>query len=203
MRQSNGFQVDTTSNYDFYLPGSGSVTIPIGAKTLIVEVWAGGGGGQAGSQVSLNDRYGAGGGSGSYAKKTINVQGKERQTINYSVGGGGNGGGPPDAAAGSTGTGSTVTSGTFTLTSIITNPGFGATGVNSPGNGGSAGTGGDINQPGTIGEIGGQLGQGAGGGGYIGDNTNSAGDGGSGGFGTNSPGDPGLSGRIIFRFSAI
>lgn len=160
--RTNGFQVDTTTIYDFTVAGSGSVTIPIGAKTLIAEVWAGGGGGGKGRSVGMNDFNGGGGGSGSYAKKTLNVSGYERFTINYSVGSAGTGNSAtlPATSGGS----STLTSGTFSFTSIITNGGGAATPL-AGGSAGTVGTGGDTNTAGNAGNA-----SGVGGLGVVGDN---------------------------------
>lgn len=149
--RTNGFQVDTTTIYDFTTAGSGSVTIPIGAKNLTVEVWAGGGGGGRGRTSGMNDIAGGGGGSGSYGKKTLSVSGYERFTINYTVGAGGTGNTLIPAAAATTGGSSTVSSGSFSLTSIVTNGGGPGSNV-AAGAAATAGTGGDVNTPGNAGQ---------------------------------------------------
>lgn len=118
-------------------PGPAVETIPTGFTTCLIEVWAGGGGGGVsfGSTGAMTLTGGGGGGSGGYSRTSITVTGHGGDTLNYSVGSGG--------AVGFTGVGSSVSSGTFSLTTLTTNPGvFGtsATSTIAPGTGGAGGT---------------------------------------------------------------
>ena len=109
--------------YSFNTAGAGVLIIPTGATTMTVEVWGAPGGGG----VATGGAIGGGGGSGGYAKTIATVTGDGGQTINYLVG-----------TVGSSqvaGTQSTVTSGTFALSTMTGNGG-------NPGITTSAGTGG-------------------------------------------------------------
>lgn len=113
------------------------VTAPVGSLSINVRMWAGCGGGGAGSGA-----FGNGGGSGGFGERTAAIS--SGQTFTPSVGFGGAGGLTPPAA-GIVGDATSV-SGHF---SMSTNGGQGGgTTEGSGGGGGAAGTGGDVNNPG-------------------------------------------------------
>lgn len=162
-----------------YTSGSGTETVPYGATSCIIDVWAGGGGGQ---KASPSD--GTGGGAGGYSRKTVAVSGG--QTFSYSVGAGG-AGKITTNGVGADGNNSTVSSAAPSV-SITCNKGLGGT----PGTGGTA-SGGDTNTTGGNGTItaGGTAG---------GTSGNNAGDGGRGNIGAGN-GVDGHSGEIRFAYS--
>lgn len=104
---------------------AGTETIVTGATTLVIEVWGAGGGGSKGIGIGCATNYGGGGGSGGYSRTSISVSGHSGQTLAYSVGPYGIGG--SGATAATAGGNSTVSSGTFSVTTLN-------------GNGGGAGT---------------------------------------------------------------
>lgn len=168
--------------------GSGTDTIPSGASTLTIEVFgASGAGGAFGSGIGI----GGGGGSGGYARSTYDVSASNGDTLDYSVG-----------AAGSTPAGSggnsTVSSGTFTVTTLTANGGGGGGngGINTPG---APGTGGSASGGNAVNDTGNAADSISGGAGLIG----VYGAGAPGGYGGYSTGNPtaGGAGLIIFRYS--
>jgi hypothetical protein len=97
-----------------YTSGSGTETIPTGATTVVIEVWGGGGSGSS-SNSSINS-----GGSGAYGKSSYSAT--PGQTMSYVVGGiatSRNGGGGSNLP-GLPGNDSSVSSGTFTISSPMT-----------------------------------------------------------------------------------
>jgi len=175
--------------------GAGTVTIPTAATGLVVEAWGGGGGG---GLASLGDYSGGGGGAGGYSKKTLVLSGDDGKTIRYAVGAEGAGSGTPDP--GNTGGTTTVFSGSYTLTSLVTAGGAGglSDGSETQGAGGAA-SGGDTNTTGSGGAAATRTGASAtaGDGGLVG------GAGGNGGTPTlgNTGGADGLTGRVRFVFT--
>jgi hypothetical protein len=120
-----------TPTTSVFTSGSGTFTIPAGATTCDVEDWGGGGGSSpSGGVVSP----GPAGGASGYAHSLLSVSTSGGKTLNYSVGAGGN-------TAGTNGVGSSITSGTLSITTMAANPGTGGSG--SPGVGGTA-TGGTV-----------------------------------------------------------
>lgn len=186
---------------------SGTFTIPAGVTTVKVTVTAGGGAGGAGSSGSNS---GGGGGSGSTSIKWLSGL-TPGNTLTVTVGTGGAG---AANAAGGNGTASSVASGTQTITTISTNFGSGSP-QGAPaiagGNGGAAGTGGDLNLGGTVGgstEVVGFGGTGApsfwGGGASPGASgvgpAGSAPGAGGGGTGTGGTGGAGAAGIVVFEW---
>jgi hypothetical protein len=211
-----------TSTLSFSLPGinqsiftvNGTFTIPASVTKLkVTVVGAGGAGGGANSTVG-----GSGGGSGGAGIKWLTGL-TPGNTLTVSIGVGGTG---VSAANGNPGTGSTVSSGTQIITSIVTNGGLGGAGIggtSGAGGGGAAiGTGGDVN----VGGAGGQsitavgasltmagagassiLGGGAGSPGITGTGNipTAPGGGGSGALGgANAAGGNGANGIVIFEW---
>jgi len=172
-----------------YNSGSGTETVPLGARNCVITLWGGGGGGGAGSP-------GTGGCGGGYCKKTVTVTGG--QTFSYAVGAAGNG----SIAAPTAGGNSTVTSAAPSVN--LAGNGGGAAG----GAGGTA-SGGDTNTSGTAGS----LGVGGQAGGYPTDptsgapnsaNNGSAGNAVGGGGASNTAGvagGNGAAGRITFAYT--
>jgi hypothetical protein len=180
--------------------GSGTVTIPAGQASVVIEAWGGGGGGGRGTATPFDGEVeGGGGGGGGYSKRTIALTGGDAgKTLLYSVGAGAEGSNTIDP--GNTGGTSTVASGTFILTSLIANGGTGGTsnGTEIQGSGGTA-SGGDTNTTGN----GGALFTSEGAAARAGDAGLSAGGGGNGSafFIGGLQGDPGQPGRVRFVFS--
>jgi hypothetical protein len=129
-----------TSSQSTFTSGSGSVTVPFGANSVIIEAWGGGGGASA---TGYTASYAAGGGSGAYVRSQYSCSGG--QTLNYSVG---TFGGANVNNNGVAGTASTVTSGTLAITSISAGGGSGASGS---GAGGIASGGNQVNTNGNPG----------------------------------------------------
>ena len=191
---------------------SGNETIPKGASLVVIELWGGGGGGGRGSNLCVGND-GGGGGSGAYVKKTIPLSSASwGKTIAYLVGIGGSVGAGPGTYGGN-GQASTVSSGTFTLSTLTAGGGGGASGGNLgpvEGAGGTA-SGGDVNTSGNTNSTSNYKGPGAPNGG--GDQTTPGTTGtvpGGGGAGThasgttaagNAPnGGPGGGGLIVFTY---
>lgn len=185
-----------TRTYD--TEGAALETIPAGgAVQVVIEVWAGGGGG---SRSNFSPDI-VGGGSSGYGKKTIALQGSDAgKTINYTVGTHGSGR-TGSIGNGTNGTNSTVSSGTFTLSTITVNAGGG--GQNTlTGPGGAAGSGGDTNTAGNTAVT--STGRGApnGGANAVPDSVGSTpGGGGSGGSAINVNGSNGAAGRVRFTYT--
>ena len=142
-----GSFLPTTFTYN--TAGAALQTIPTGATTMTVECW----GSSAGGGVN-GGSLGGGGGSGGYAKTIISVSGDGGQNINYSVGAAG---GP-----GLTGGNSTVSAGTFAISTMTCNAGGAGVG-NTHGSGGSSSGGVTTNtsgNPGADGSSGGMGGAG-------------------------------------------
>lgn len=129
--------------YDFS-SGSGTVTVPVGATDLVIETWGGGGGGGRGDEAVGE---GGGGGAGGYSKKTLALSGDDGKTIMYAVGVGGQGSNTADP--GNIGGFTTVSSGTYILTTLASLGGGGglSDGTATQGAGGTS-TGGDTNTTG-------------------------------------------------------
>lgn len=138
--------------------GSGTETIPAGYSTVTIESWGATDKGGNGSGVP-NFNVGGGAGSAGYSRSVYSVSGLGGQTMGYTVGAAGTGSG-----AGL----SQVTAGTFSMTTMTTNPGIQgqlwASGANG-GAGGTASGGNQVNTPGNPGAHGGPAGSGAGAGG--------------------------------------
>lgn len=189
-----------------YTSGSGVETTPIGATTMIVENWAGGGpgGGGAGS-LSLDTAHGGGGGEGGgYCRSSYNISAQPGVTLNWSVGAGG--------VSPSVGGSSSVTAGTITgftaMNATGGNPGGNATtGLNGQGGtgGANASGGNQVNDEGQNGSNG--MTNSSGGLGAPGWNGTVPGDGspyGAGGKGGDQGGQTGLSGQggaVVFYYT--
>jgi hypothetical protein len=117
--------------------------IPVNSSKVIIEIYGGGGPGGNGFGTSCTGAGGGGGGAGGYCKKTLTLNsGNWGQTMNVST-----------LLAGNN---ATVTSGTFTVTTLTANEGnagANATSNIAPGGGGSGGTAtnGDVNTTGGAG----------------------------------------------------
>lgn len=177
-----------------YSSGSGlTETVPTGATSVIIEIWAGGG---AGGRDAAN--VGGGGGGGSYSKKTISVIGGN--TMTYSVAASVLG--RSTDGLGNTGNQSTVTGtvagGSVNMTAL---GGSGGDILTTAGSGGSA-SGGDINTSGGNGSLA-TGGTGAGPGGGIGGGTGSAGNplGGGGGGVLSGTSGAGARGQVQFTYN--
>ena len=112
--ESNTFVTLTST----HTSGSGSETVPPGAEHVIIDVWGGGASGYHGyGTLQSGTQTGSGGGSGGLSRSIINLPKPYSsywgRTINYSVGAGGSG------VAGCAGGCSTVSSGTFSVPTII------------------------------------------------------------------------------------
>ena len=126
--------------------GSGTETIPTGSTTCVIEVWSGVSGGGGGSNGNGSGGGGGGGGAGpAYARSSYTVTGHNGQTMAYTVGAAGTPGTSiynGTAGNGTAGGSSSVSSGTFTVTTMnATAGGFGTGGSNlAAGTGGAAST---------------------------------------------------------------
>lgn len=188
---------------------NGTLTIPAGVTGAKVTVIGGGGAG-GGATVTVD---GGGGGSGGIGIKYLSglIPGN---TLAVTVGAGGTG---VSAAQGNAGTGSSVASGTQTITTISTNGGgggFAAAALSAGGAAATQGTGGDMNWGGGGGSnsvtgLGGTgapsmfSGGGQASGGGTGNPANAPGAGGSGAAaGGNAAGGSGAAGIVIFEWVA-
>jgi hypothetical protein len=187
--------------YDATSPGAGSVTIPSGADGVTIECWGAGGGGGYGYLGFIAPGEpevfpGGGGGGGGYTKTVLSLSGDDGKTINFTVGAGGLGG-TGFSPNGEPGTFSNVYSGTFTITTMTSNPGNGGDSGQfaQQGAGGTASGGNTTNTPGN----GGAFYTQAGAAGIAGDNSLTAGGGGNGG--EFFDGEAGLNGRVRMVFT--
>jgi len=186
--------------------GSGTVPIPSGTVSFIVEVWGGGGGGGSGSQIRcLNNgcfiqQGGGGGGAGGYARTPVSIKSSNwGQTFNYTVGDAGVGANHPGTVDGGT---STVSIGTFNspFTNITAYGGKHGTIANF-GAGGTA-VGGVFTATGPVGCVGGCNTAGCGGCAYVGGISSPIGGyGGPSGIGVGSFGAPGTAGLVRFTWT--
>ena len=141
--------------------GSGTETIPTGATTCVIEVWGGVSGGGGGSLGNGSTGGGGGGGAGpGYSRSSYTVSGDAGETMAYTVGAAGNYGSnvfSGTAGNGTAGGSSSVSSGTFAVTTMTaTAGGFGTGGTNSAaGTGGAASTASGGNAVNTAGGAGG------------------------------------------------
>lgn len=110
---------------------SSTIAIPSGATTLVVEIWGGANSGGHGAGTSLpNLASGGGGGSGGYSRSSVSVSGVGGQTISYTVG--------------NSGSASSISNGTFSITTMTANAGTiggnapSGTVAGTPGSGGTA-----------------------------------------------------------------
>lgn len=185
----------TTNNFT---SGSGSVTIPSGVRTIAVDVWGGGGGGNQGRTIMCFSCPGAGGSGGGLARSSFAILGPSwGKTISYSVGaaGAGNpGAGPPAPAIGQPGTPSTAQSGTYTIPAMT----GGGGNAGASGGGGTASGGTTSN---TTGNSGGPTGCGVGATGLSGTDSNTGGAGGTAGAAQGDVGQSGQSGRVLFTWT--
>lgn len=133
--------IPVTSSYNSN--GSFTETIPIGASSCVVEVFGASGAGGAGIGAGCAASGGGGGGSGGLSRRTVDVTLGGNKTIAVVVGNGG-------VATGANGTNSTISSGTFAVTTQT--GGFG-NGGSTGGGGGAGGTasGGTTNATGNTG----------------------------------------------------
>ena len=192
--------------------GNGTVSIPSGAVSFVIEVWgAGGAGGRGGHIPSVCPGCpgcatgGGGGGAGGYNRTPIAlaspISSHWGQTFSYSVGSGGT----------STGGISTVTSVTYSdpFTQMIAfGGGVGTNGRNiiagppsSPGGIGGTASGGIFTATGYSGSSGDINNGGCGGIGYPGVATPYGGAGGSGGYNTGASGTSGSPGTVRFTWN--
>lgn len=193
--------------------GSFVETVPAGFTNVLIEVWGGSGGGGAGAGTPPSPPIQAGGGgaaSGAYVRSTYSVAGLGGQTINLTVGSLGAGGsGPPND--GTAGGNSTVSSGSFSLTTMTATGGAqglhaansvtpGAAGIGGAATGGNViNTSGNSGSPGTHA---GAFGNGGTGGGGIPGINNGGAPGGSGGDPSDlNLGNSGGVGVIVFQYS--
>lgn len=178
-----------------YTSGSGTEVIPSSVNTLVIEIWGGSGPGGFGFVIWGTQYSGGGGGSGGYAKTTITVTGHGGATMTYSVGTAG-------VFASTNGGQSSVTAGTFSMTTMLA--GGGLIGLSSYGTGNSGGPGGSASggaDTDTAGNSGTPGGAGIGTGGYGISGVNGVGsNGGRGGYGS-TPGSNGGPGLIVFSYS--
>jgi hypothetical protein len=179
-----------------YTSGSGTETIPVGVSTMTLEVWGASGAGGPGSGSGCVFSGGGGGGSGGYALTIINVAAANGQTMAYSVGVAGTPGGGVAGA-------STVSSGSYSLSTVT---GGGAAPGQNGGAGGAGGAGGSPsggNTTNTTGHTGATGGSGVAGGagatGIAGIN-GTGGAGGPGGTLGGQSGGAGNQGLIIFKY---
>lgn len=186
--------------YDYSEPGTGAVTIPASATGVTIEVWGAGGGGGGGFVGFIAPGEpevfeGGGGGGGGYSKTVLVLGvGDPGKTINYTVGSGG--AGSIFGGSGNNGTFSNVYSGTYTITTMTCNGGFGGSAGKFPtqGAGGTASGGNTTNTTGN----GGAFYTSSGAAGVPGDGSLT---GGAGGDGTLDDGLPGFSGRVRMVFT--
>lgn len=128
--------------------GSGTETIPVGYTTVTIEAWGASAGGNVAYLVG-GTSGGGGGGSGGYCKSVLSVSGLGGQTMTYVVGAAG--------AVAFNGAASTVTAGTFSMTTMTAgggNTGTAASSLAVAGTGGTGGTasgGATVNTPGNPG----------------------------------------------------
>ena len=165
---------------DTYDSGSATITAPVGAHSVRIKVWGGGGGGWS----DLDIIFGGGAGAG-FTLKTVAVTGGSTQ-FTYSVGAAG--------VSNVDGGTSTVTSGSPSISLTATGGGsYQASGPFAPG----SGSGGDINESGenSVGNGGGAAGGIAYGGGGAGGITP-----GGGGYGDDGGFNNGGSGRVSFTW---
>ncbi len=180
--------------------GAGTETIPPGARFLTVELWGGGGSGGGGT---VGSTPGAGGGGGAYLRtNSILVSGGSGKTINYTVGNGGAAITGNGLVNGNAGGASSISSGTFTITSKSANPGGAGNGANNAGGaggtGGAAGTGDAVNTAG----FNGQSSAGGGNGASAVTGLNGSGGAGGGGAPDNvTPSTAGNAGRVVFIYT--
>lgn len=165
--------------------GSGTDAIPDGAITAVAEVW--GGGGSAGT--AGGGHFGGGGGGGGRAVSSFAVSGSPTKTFSYAVG--------PGGTNGIQGTNSTISSGTFAI-STMTGTGGGAGSNGSVGGPGTDGIGGNASG-GTTSNTKGNDGFSGGGGTGLGGTV--SGDGAPYGGGGTSSNGPGLSGAAVFSYT--
>ncbi len=174
-----------------------TVTIPTGARTLVIRAWGGGGGGRT-SAMAFN-----GGGGGGGTKKTVVLQESDwGGSITYTVGVGG-APGSPGVAGGNT----TVTSSGLSFTNLNLAANGGGGGGAGGGAGGTA-SGGDTNVTGSAGSVspGGNsaaidsiFGKGAASG--VVDSMAPGGGGGGGDSDLGDSGGPGADGQVTFTWS--
>lgn len=180
---------------NFFTTGPTSATIPVGASSVLIELFGSSGGGNSGSGAGCGKQFGAQGGSGGYARSTFNVAAANGQTISVLIGAAGTG-------AGGTGGLSSVTSGSFAIPSMTATGGGGAT-PTAFGTGGLAGSGAGGNTTNSVGNAG-HNGDGVGGGGtgagVVGINGNGQA-GGTGGFGAGTNGSTGGPGLVVMKFT--
>lgn len=127
--------------------GASSITIPTGAKLLVIRAWGGGGGG---ARVSLSSSNRGAGGGGGGSKKTVVIQPSDHGgSISYSVGTGG--AGKSTNANGDAGTATTVTSSGLSFTNLNISANGGGGGTNAAGGAAGTASGGDTNTSGSAG----------------------------------------------------
>lgn len=177
----------------YTVAGSYTETIPEGFSTVTIEAWGGGGGSGA---YSGGTDFGGGGGSGAYSRSSYNLNGAAGLTISISVGVGGVA--PPVSADGGD---TTVSSGTFSITSITAGGGVkggdASIGVDGAGGAGGTASGGNAqNTSGNAGQSGSLIGLG---GAAVTTNIVTYYPGGKGG---NSQGElPGNDGAVVFKYT--
>lgn len=175
-----------------FTSGSGTVTVPAGLNTVVIEVGGGGGGGEGGEYDSGTHQSfgGEGGDSGTYCRSSYSCSAGE--TIHYSVGAAGTGGAGGSFGAPGAGGTSTASSGTLSITTMSApggNTGNPPSGGNQANTTFNAGTAGGLNTRGTGGTA------------ISGVHANGAA-GGNGGLGVGG-GSNGGSGIVSFYFSFV
>lgn len=168
--------------------GSSTDTIPPGASNVVIELWAGGGTGFSAGP----SQGGGGGGSSGYSRSSIALTPSNwGQTINYAVG--------------ASDTDSSVSSGTFSLTTMTAHKGVGGSATQTTGGAGGTAVGGtQANTTGTAGsnQVGGVGGiAGAGTSGTVGGDGSPYGAGGTGGDAPNAGGQSGQTGAVVFSYT--
>lgn len=175
--------------------GAFTETIPFGASNVIIGEWGAPGGGCQGIGTGCAADTGASGGSGAYAESSYSVAGKGGQTILGNIQAGGTAGGATAGAGGAT----TVSSGTFTLTTMTAPGGGGGANPSTAGAAGAIASGGTTtNSPGRTGVP--ARSTGIGGAGITG-SVGTGPSGGNAGLGSIHPGQGGAPGQVTFKYT--
>lgn len=125
--------------------GSSTITIPEGAKLLVIRAWGPGGGG---ARTSLEGTAIGGGGGGAGVKKSVLIKSTDwGQTISYSITAGGLGR-TSTTGNGLASTATTVTSSGLSFTNLNLSAGSGQGGTTAAGGAGGTASGGDTNTSG-------------------------------------------------------
>ena len=188
----------TTVTDTYTNEGATASMIPNGATEAVIEGWGPGGTGGEGDSVIISGSShpygGGGGGGGGYLKKTIALTSADwGKTIAIS-------------STNGTSAATTISSGTFSLSTLTANPGnggFAAVGEDGgTGGTGGAASGGDVNTTGNSGGTGSASHAGSGAAGITGTNGGPYGAGGLAGLGSGSFGQTGQVGGAVIQYTA-